>query len=167
MSTTKTCSRCKKKKPLSSFTPRPDRPCGVYSMCKDCKAKSRSVRYFERRKDDPIPQWIVNVKNWAKSRSKKNGVEFDLTHEDVEKALEECKGHCPYCGNEFEFRGTMKDRKSSPSLDRIIPALGYVPNNLTVCCYGCNQTKNEATPSQLLKIAQNVANLAEKRGLTR
>jgi len=165
MSTTKICSKCRQEKPASAFSPRKDRPVGLYSMCKDCKAKSRSKRYFERRENDPVPQWIVNVRNWAKFRAKKHGIVFALSIEDVEKALEECGGRCPYCGKPFEFRGTMKDRKSSPSLDRIVPNHGYIARNLTVCCYRCNQMKSEATPEEIWRMAHKLTEMVKERGL--
>lgn len=60
----------------------------------------------------------------------------------------------------------MKDRKDSPSLDRIIPNLGYIIQNVVVCCYRCNAIKNEASPDELQQLAEAVLGVALSRGLT-
>ena len=49
----KTCTKCGKTKPLAEFPARKDRPCGVESACKACRAdyfRSRAKREQSKRK---------------------------------------------------------------------------------------------------------------------
>ena len=55
---------------------------------------------------------------------------------------------------------------NSPSLDRVIPSLGYVPENVIVVCNACNRRKNDATPKELYVIADFFYALIKERGLT-
>lgn len=162
MGTTRQCTKCHQDKELTEFTPRPNRPIGTYSVCKSCKSEFRSRRYRERRESDPIPQWIVYARNWAADRARRQGIPCTITQETVRAAL----GHaCVYCGILFNFQRNIQTRKDSPTIDRIIPALGYVPSNIVVCCYRCNQIKNEATPEELRHLADVTLELVQQRHL--
>ena len=77
--------------------------------------------------------WFVHKKKPRmceyKSRADKQGVPFELTHENFYTLT---KGDCVYCHR-------------SPStwfgIDKIIPSLGYVIGNVASCCYDCNVDK--------------------------
>lgn len=71
---------------------------------------------------------------------------------------------CPTCKKPMEA-GTTEDKDSSPSLDRIVPALGYVIENCVVICFRCNRIKNDSTPEQLYAIADYFYRLRKVRGL--
>lgn len=95
----------------------------------------------------------------SKIRAAKLGVPFTLAHTDImipEK--------CPACGATLIF-GSVDDRDNSPSLDRIVPHLGYTPENTIIICYSCNRIKNNATPEQLYLIADYIYRLRRVRGL--
>jgi hypothetical protein len=72
---------------------------------------------------------------------------------------------CGYCETILNFRRTIKTRKDSPTLDRIVPRLGYIPKNIVVCCYRCNMTKNDATAAELRNLSEKVSDLVLQRGL--
>jgi hypothetical protein len=55
---------------------------------------------------------------------------------------------CPVFGEEFADRGHGFN-KWSPSIDKIDPALGYVPGNLQVISVLANCMKRDATTAQL------------------
>ena len=165
MCTSKICSKCKIEKPASAFTPRPNRPAGLYSQCKQCKGRASSQRYQKRRQQDPISLWVMNTRSRAADRARRMGIFFDLVLGDVRAALNQTGNHCAYCDTLFNFRGTIQNRARSPSLDRILPSLGYSANNIVVVCYRCNQIKSDATPEELTRIADRARILIEKRGL--
>lgn len=165
MRTTKVCSKCGIEKTSDQFCARPERPIGIYSCCKLCKAQYRARRYRERRSSDPVALWAVNARNWAKDRSKRVAVPFSLEHQNILEALKLSKSRCTYCGNELNFRGTTRTRRTSPTLDRILPELGYIPKNVVVCCYRCNMIKNEASPEELQRLAEIVLMLVRNRKL--
>jgi hypothetical protein len=53
----------------------------------------------------------------------------------------------PGCGVRLA-RGVGKNAPSSPSVDRIIPDLGYIPGNVVWMCHACNWKKNNASAEQ-------------------
>jgi 5-methylcytosine-specific restriction endonuclease McrA len=161
----KVCSKCKKLKLASEFTPRPERSCGLSPGCKACKAAYRSARYKRLRVEDPVALWLRNAKNWAKDRARKQGLPFELTSLDMEVALAAYNRKCVYCERPFNFQRTIQTRSDSPTLDQILPKHGYVPNNIVVCCHRCNMIKNEASPTELRKLAETVTKLVADRKL--
>lgn len=56
---------------------------------------------------------------------------------------------CPVLGLPLLLKGP---RDSRPSLDRIVPALGYVPSNIKVISFRANRIKSDATPKELQAI---------------
>lgn len=60
---------------------------------------------------------------------------------------------CPYLG--IPLTGKTSKEDNTPSIDRIIPALGYIPGNVEVISTLANRMKNSATPGQLVTFAQH------------
>lgn len=62
---------------------------------------------------------------------------------------------CPVLGTQLargEWRNGFRD--CSPSVDRKIPALGYVPGNMQIMSQKANTMKNNATPDELRHFAR-------------
>jgi hypothetical protein len=89
--------------------------------------------------------------NAARSRAKEKGIPFSLTAADIS-----VPSHCPVL---FIPLGTG-ERDNAPSLDRIVPAKGYVPENVIVISQRANRIKNDATPQELHNIAEFFTALA-------
>ncbi len=68
------------------------------------------------------------------------GCLFAIAWEDV-YALVQTTEHCPACGCRLVYSGNHGDPHNA-SLDRVIPSLGYVPGNVAVICFWCNEHKN-------------------------
>lgn len=68
---------------------------------------------------------------------------FSIAVEDI--SVPKC---CPVLGFEMSFGG-MDERATSPSIDRIIPELGYVKGNIMVISQKANRMKNDATLDEL------------------
>ncbi|WP_152524716.1 hypothetical protein [Novosphingobium lindaniclasticum] len=71
---------------------------------------------------------------------------FSLTYLDIV-----IPDHCPILGIKLE-RGTSYGLDTSPSLDRIVPKLGYVPGNVRVISNRANRIKSDSTPEELSRI---------------
>jgi hypothetical protein len=84
----------------------------------------------------------------AKQRAGRLGVPFSITEEDIR-----IPKRCPVLGIRLKH-GIEKLRKSSPSLDRLNPRLGYVPGNVAVISFMANAIKSNATPKQLEKVSK-------------
>lgn len=128
------------------------------SACKSCNnAKSKAWRDANRdkvqamkRRESADKQTVIYRS--AKARAKKQGIPFSITKHDVV-----IPSHCPLLGIKLEA-GKGSQSPSSPSLDKVIPELGYVPGNVKVVSYLANTMKNNATPEQLLTFASNIKN---------
>lgn len=105
------------------------------------------------RKDNPdkIRRWRQSnpervMLHKAKVRAKEENVPFDLEPEDI--VIPEV---CPVLGIKLEQGvGVMQD--SSPSLDKIIPRLGYVKRNVRVISYRANRIKCDASEEEIQKV---------------
>jgi hypothetical protein len=83
----------------------------------------------------------------AKQRAKKLGLPFNITEGDI--VIPEV---CPVLGIPL-LRGDSTSTFNSPSLDRIVPALGYVRGNIAVISKRANSIKNDANADELRKVA--------------
>jgi hypothetical protein len=98
----------------------------------------------------------ANLIRWAKFRATKQGIPFDLVKEDI-KIPKECPVlHIPL------VVGVRKSHANSPSLDRIVPSLGYVKGNIHVISHRANQIKSNATPEELIAVALFFSHLTKE-----
>lgn len=81
----------------------------------------------------------------ARLRARKKGIPFSLTAADIE--LPEV---CPVLGTPFG-RGRRAGR-TNLSLDRVIPARGYVPGNVRVISWRANSLKSDATLDEMRRV---------------
>lgn len=121
---------------------------------KERHKKNRLEKYRADPKKDMAEQkqWkINNIERYlvqsARNRAKKYNLPFDITHEDV--VIPE---FCPYLG----IKLIPFSEWSSPSLDKIIPELGYVKGNIQVISTKANTMKNNATQDELVRFAESV-----------
>lgn len=113
------------------------------------------VRMQNWRKNNPHKAIYTS----AKSRAKRNGIPFNLDFSDI--VIPE---FCPVLGIKLKQRdGKLAD--NSPSLDRIIPELGYIKGNVIVISNKANRIKNNATSDEIYKVAMFYFRLAEERKL--
>ena len=92
----------------------------------------------------------------SRVRAKKAGLPHTISLEDI--IVPE---FCPILRIPLQV-GTQKQKQNSPSLDRIIPNLGYVPGNVQVISYLANTMKSYATPEQLHNFADWVLREVKK-----
>lgn len=106
-------------------------------------------REYERKTYRENPQRYM-LKS-ARDRARQLGFVCTITEVDI--AIPE---FCPLLGLKLE-RGTGKQHAASPSLDRIIPAYGYVPDNVWVISHRANELKRDATLQELQTLVNNLA----------
>jgi hypothetical protein len=94
----------------------------------------------------------------AKSRAKIKGIPFTLTAADIPPLPKKC----PIIGIPLSYRddGEAGATPNSPSLDRIIPELGYVPGNVRWVSYRGNLLKNNASIEELELVLADARRLA-------
>lgn len=92
----------------------------------------------------------------ARKRAKELNLSFDITSEDI--ILPEL---CPILEKPLEY-GNRQATNFSPSLDRIIPNLGYVKGNIQVISKLANAMKSNATKEELITFSKNILEMVGK-----
>ena len=82
----------------------------------------------------------------ARARAKARSLSFNLTVNDFH-----IPDKCPALGTEIVLDG---DPERAPSLDRVLPQLGYVKGNVVVISNRANRIKNNAYAYELRQIAE-------------
>ena len=134
---------------------KPCRVCGLLERnknggCKPCNSR-RSREYYARDPERSLKQSRDRVTRnheyhlWlaAKRRAKATGTEFSLTLDSIK-----IPDVCPVLGIPLA-RGESIAHDGSPSLDRIVPSLGYTNTNVRVIFFRSNRLKQDATLSEL------------------
>jgi hypothetical protein len=106
-------------------------------------AEQAKHRYWEK-------PWIKMIIA-AKGRAAKRGLAFDLTHEWGEKRW---TGFCELTGLPFAPRYEANSSIFSPSLDKIIPARGYIQTNCRFVLFGVNNLKHDGTDEEMYLVAK-------------
>lgn len=104
-------------------------------------------RAREAYKKNPYCFLLHNIK----TRAKRQGVPFNITAEDIETPE-----FCPVLGIRMERSTNPKGGISdcSPTVDRLVPELGYVKGNVIVVSHKANRIKNNATIDELETVAR-------------
>lgn len=141
---TKICACCKEDLPLENFGPRKGRGDNLQYYCKPCMKQKRKEYYRNNTSKETVLYTL------AKARAKAKGVPFSITKEDIKIPT-----HCPILGIELKLDNTAV-QPDSPSLDKINPALGYVPGNVWVISHRANAMKQDADTETLLAFARAI-----------
>ena len=105
--------------------------------------KNRNKVFARRRKNHPETFLLTG----AKHRAKKFSLPFNLKVEDII-----IPKFCPVLG--IKLKIGKRGNPTSPSLDRVIPKLGYVKGNIVVISRRANFLKNDATLSELRSVVK-------------
>lgn len=84
----------------------------------------------------------------ARQRAKKKGLALDIDRDYILSIMPDA---CPIFKKEFDYTGGRG--KWSPSIDRIVPELGYVKGNVQVVSLLANQMMSAATDDELHQFA--------------
>lgn len=100
--------------------------------------------------------------SWAnaiKTRAQRKGIPFDI---DADYLLDIMTTHCPVFGVKFERRASRHDNSPyAPTLDRIVPSVGYVRGNVIVVSKRANQIKSDASVAEIEQVAHFYKSLQE------
>lgn len=138
------CNKCKQWKQFGDFCFRSD---GKVRSCKECENNYRLQNlqkineYSKKYRKNNIQKSLFYA---ARFRAKENKLDFDIELSDIIIPTE-----CPVLGIEIS---TSKEKNNSPSLDKIIPSLGYTKGNVRVISWRANWIKNNMTPEEVEKL---------------
>ena len=183
------CNKCTELKHRDEFG-KQDRPTGKKVNCKPCSmsewSKNRKKNIDKYRKNEKerekryelknIPRtWARRLTDNARSRSKKNGIIFNITRDDIlfklnnnsdEKNWPICEVtkipfiHYRYDPKKEENRnhGQNLHNAFAPSLDRIIPENGYTFENTRVVVNIFNNARGKAKDQNIKRLLRAVIN---------
>lgn len=168
---TKICATCKTERSLEEFFKRIGTYDGLMARCKAChrahlddpvrttKRRELGQRYL-RRPEIRI-QTQTNHRIWveqnfaqhlilqSRARAKQRGLPHTITRTDIS-----IPARCPLLDIELKRAKNGKPNHGSPTLDRLIPARGYVPKNVWVISWRANALKNNGSLFELEAIAR-------------
>ena len=113
--------------------------------CLDCRGKGYATKTHGMSRDKK-GRMTTEYNMWqnANHRAKRFNVPFDLQPEDII-----IPDVCPVLGISLIRSVGNTHTGNSPSLDRIIPELGYVKDNVLVVSYRANTMKSDGTLEDL------------------
>jgi hypothetical protein len=112
--------------------------CYVYNtVCKSCRVELSKKQYKSKAKEHHL--W-----DWAKSRAKERGIEFNIEVSDI--LIPEI---CPI----------LKTKITKPSLDRIDNSRGYVKGNVRVISYYANMIKSSLSIEEIKNLYDYVCEI--------
>jgi hypothetical protein len=153
----KRCSKCKINKKNSDFAKQKNTKDNLSAYCKTCKiANNRKYRSTKE-------GYLYNTLNRAKVRAKNKNINFDLNIEYLQSIATE---KCPVFNVDLfyysSFNGQGHPDKQAAALDRIIPELGYVKENVVFISQWANTIKSNATEKELYLVADWVHEARKK-----
>lgn len=168
---TKVCTTCGIRKSFSEYYKDSRRKNGMQPRCKKCHLnsgmkyqktergkgvhKKANIKYSPKQREIRRANKATTMIYAAKSRAKKRGVPCTITISDIHIPAICPVFKVPFAhGEDGKNVADMLFRPMSPSLDCIIPELGYIPGNIQVISYLANVMKHNATPEQLVQFAQ-------------
>jgi len=93
----------------------------------------------------------------AKARARLQGVPFDLTLDDIH-----IPDRCPVFGTPIKTARGKVSCPNSPSLDRIVPELGYIRGNVVIVSFRANRAKSDLSIDELSRLAHFYQKLTEE-----
>jgi hypothetical protein len=124
--------------------------------CRKCKRRASQIRpsWEERLHQKRSRFWFFARHAVANSRAKAKRLEIPhtLTAYDIDKLLVDQGYLCAVTGIELAAPINRATQPFGPSLDRIVPAIGYVVGNVRVTCLIVNLAMNRWGEGALRKL---------------
>jgi len=121
---------------------------------KECSSKARWIR-----ESSSYEHVLSKILKGAKYRAVSKNLPFDLDYNFVVSLWVEQDGKCALTGFKFDLGpSTVKNtaKRNAPSLDRIVPDLGYVRGNVRIITYQANCAKSGYTDQDLIEMCKAI-----------
>ena len=166
------CPRCKKE-PADFFKGHPE-------ACRECVCAANRIsakRTYDRKRNNAkvarhvarhrveinearrvrhVEQPALSMLREAKRRARRKNIPFDLRLFDIHIPTT-----CPVLGIPIFVSGGVVTQ-NSPSIDRIVPCLGYVRGNVRVISFRANSLKQDATCEELQLVLADLLTLKKE-----
>lgn len=113
------------------------------AKCPTGKPLSHTKEY---RRQYVLKNYDKHLYDKCKARCKKDGITFNLTPDDIK-----IPNKCPVLG--IKLKPSIKGiSENNPTIDRIIPSLGYVKGNIVVVSWRANRLKSNASFDEIRRL---------------
>ena len=166
----KTCTVCKESKSHEAFRPVRLRngKMALKARCRQCESKY-AMKWQEENDYCQDIQYVFYQRAYGIIRDRRAPVGFSCKElkEYLISLWEKQHGKCYYTGKNMVFNGYTKNIMNAVTVDRVEPSLGYVKDNIVVCCAIVNRIKQNLSLDELkywvdLIVGANVPALPEK-----
>jgi hypothetical protein len=158
----KICNKCGQLKRKDDFFAKLDRLDGISNQCKTCDTAINLHYRGKRLDDDPVKYKLNRMFLEARKRAKQQNVSFELTEDYLWTKFSHIT-HCPVFDIEFDWRVVGQPQANSPSLDKIVPDIGYVPENVVIISQRANMMKRDASLAELRLFCNYYTTLIDNR----
>jgi len=108
------------------------------------------ARKTQWRNENPKSSWASYALRDAKKRALKKGVPFEININYIKTIMTDT---CPIFNTAFNYGHNRGIQTTSPSLDRVIPELGYVEGNVVIISSQANNIKSAYTSKEIYMVA--------------
>jgi len=145
----KICNKCNVEKLLTEFYYHKNRK-KFMNSCMECNTKICCEYQKKKRKEKDIT-FLLRARAAGIKRDKKDlGIPImDKLSDYLLELWEKQDGICYYTKTKMDISGYSKNNHLAMTVDRIIPELGYVKENIALCCSIINRMKQDLTIKEL------------------
>ena len=133
--------------------------------CKKCFNKTNRERIVNYRNDYKL--FIAHKVSSYKNRANKENIPFGLDAEHLIELFEKQDSKCFYTNQEILFTNTVSAANRpdylTPSLDRLIPELGYIKENVVWTAYYINRMKNDIPYKEFIEVCKIITKIDQER----
>lgn len=140
-----------------------------FGPCVQCTLENNksSVRYYEYRGRDQynvksrINTLVINARN----RAKKQSLPFNISTDIMVSLWESQGGKCAVSGREFclDYNEKGGPHQNGPSIDKIVPELGYTVENVRFVTYQVNTALSNFGDEALLLLLEDIKKFKETK----
>jgi hypothetical protein len=160
----KHCYKCQQWKDLSQYNQNNGK---TSKLCKACYNTHPAIKKYERQRrrrlrlaasEGDYRFYISRRGARMLSGWRSAGIPYDVTVADLITLWEQQNGLCYYTNQPMIGSGTDKGRAvwNSPSLDRLIPSIGYKHGNIVWCLWSVNSFKGELTEAEFEALTNSI-----------
>lgn len=132
----------------------------VKGLCKACRSKYRdSIREKARQKDFHLER-AKSIYYGARTRARKKRLPFDLTINWIYDKIKQ--GYCEVTGLPFSHKIQKPPHRFAPSIDKVLPSLGYVKENCRMVVLMVNIIKRDYSDEEVADVGFALARWGDR-----
>ena len=132
----------------------------VKGLCKTCRSLERHTHREKARQKDFHLERAKTIYYGAKTRARKKRLPFDLTVDWIHDKIKQ--GYCEVTSLPFSHKIQKPPHRFAPSIDKVLPSLGYVKQNCRMVALMVNHIKRDYTDEEVADVGLALARLGDR-----